>query len=400
MFRDFVKTLSYSMMRQIYLIVVMLLFQNYLTRAQVNFLLNGSFEDVNTCTEYQAECGVEGWFYLKDVKAQMLGNDSSIERLGKNSFGVRYNWVGYTGFSPVIGTILPCGLQVNHRYTFKGMIKATLNSHLILKPGICLGEKFYVPGRAFSKNIQPAPILFIAPVSRSDFFAFQYSFIADGKERYLTFGTYIEEDTTSARKKLIGVQTVSIVLDNFELTPENKKEIYCSGFLFNRENIYNYNFRHKEMDYSLFGKGELPIPLNNTGPGYFTRFKEPERQPLHSDTLKLGDVLFDFNKAKLKQEAVVMLETFFINTGNPNPVDRLYIDGHTDSIGSDKKNIELSNRRCETIRDWLIQHTGIPENRIYIRPYGEARPIAPNGTPEGRALNRRVEMIVFRKTEN
>jgi hypothetical protein len=39
--------------------------------SQANLLLNGDFKDVNTCSEYKAECGVEGWFYLKDVKVQV-----------------------------------------------------------------------------------------------------------------------------------------------------------------------------------------------------------------------------------------------------------------------------------------------------------------------------------------
>src|SRR6186997_2174121 len=79
--------------------------------AQSNLLLNGSFEDINTCTEYKAECGVEGWFYLRDVKAQMIPNDAGESKLGSNSFGIYITWKGFKDFSPLIGTILPCGLQ-------------------------------------------------------------------------------------------------------------------------------------------------------------------------------------------------------------------------------------------------------------------------------------------------
>ena len=129
------------------LLLSFLLLQCWIAHAQTNLLLNGGFEDINTCTEYKAECGVEAWFYLKDVKAQMLLNENNISLLGANSFGIFYNWTGYENFTPVIGTILPCGLQKNKRYTFKGIMTARLNPKLILKPAICLGEKFYVPGR-------------------------------------------------------------------------------------------------------------------------------------------------------------------------------------------------------------------------------------------------------------
>src|SRR5215216_6310912 len=88
-------------------VLILALFINNSVSAQSNLLLNGGFEDINTCVEYNAECGVEGWFYLKDVKAQMLANENNVARLDKNSFAVYFKWLGYTGFSPLIGTILP-----------------------------------------------------------------------------------------------------------------------------------------------------------------------------------------------------------------------------------------------------------------------------------------------------
>jgi len=94
--------------------------------AQTNLLLNGGFEQINTCTEYKADGGVEAWFYLKDVKVQMLSNEVSTALLGQNSFGIFYNWKGFTGFTPVIGTLLPCRLQAGKEYIFKGLISAKL----------------------------------------------------------------------------------------------------------------------------------------------------------------------------------------------------------------------------------------------------------------------------------
>ena len=382
------------------LLITVCLLQFSIAEAQTNLLLNGGFEDVNTCTEYNAECGVEGWFYLKDVKAQMLENETNTSRLGSNSFGIFYNWLGYTDFTPVIGAILPCGLQKDNRYTFKGIISAKLNPKLILKAGICVGEKFYVPKRFFSKNMQPERIESIKKIPNTNFFEFEYSFIATGKEKYLTFGTYIQEDTVGAKKKLIGTQTVSLVLDNFQLIPANEKETPCPDFILNKEDIYKYNFRHKEMDYSLFGRGELAIVFTNEDSNSITQIKEPPPPPippLKPDTLKLGDVFFDFNKAKLKPEALKMLETFFIKKNTLSSIDSMYVEGHTDSIGSNSRNLELSFQRCESIRQWLLQNNIANSSSIQVHPFGRSKPIASNSTPQGRAMNRRVEMIVFRK---
>ena len=378
-----------------------LLLQVRVTNAQTNLLLNGGFEEVNTCTEYSSECGVEGWFYLKDVKAQMMSNETNTTLLGTNSFAIFYNWLGFTGFTPIIGTILPCGLQKNNRYTFKGILSAKLNPKLIFKAGVCAGDKFYVPRRAFSKNMHPDSIISIKSIPNTNFFQFEYSFVADGTEKYLTFGTFIIEDTVGAKKKLIGTQTVSIVLDNFQLIPEDSRETTCPDFIGNKEEIYNYNFRHKEMDYSLFGRGELAIVFKNVDSNYITQIKEPLPPPLplpvRPDTLKLGDVFFDFNKANLKPEALKMLEAYFTNNTSSSTIDSMYVEGHTDSIGNDSRNLALSLLRCESIRQWLLQHQIVNAAYIQVHPFGKTKPIANNSTAAGRAKNRRVEMIVFRR---
>ncbi len=69
------------------------------------------------------------------------------------------------------------------------------------------------------------------------------------------------------------------------------------------------------------------------------------------------------------------------------------IGGHTDDVGSDADNLELSEARARSVREYLIQQ-GVPASDISSRGYGESRPRADNGTPEGRARNRRTEFRV------
>lgn len=381
------------------IVLLAVLFRPVNGHAQANILLNGGFEEVNTCTEYRSECAVEGWFYLKEVKVQMLLNETNAGLVGANSYGIFCTWKGYTDFTPVIGAVLPCGLQNGKRYTFRGLLSAKLHPKLILQPGVCLGEKFYVPGRPFSKTLQPKMISTITPVANTPFFSFEYSFIADGRSKYLTFGTYTKEDTTGAKKKLYGVQTISLVLDNFQLIPEDPNETVCPDYLLNKENIYAYNYRHREMDYSLFGKGDLAIEIGGDPVRYTTTVKSPPPPPqtLKADTLKLGDVFFDFNKSKLKTPALTMLSSYFSNNKQDGSIDSIRIEGHTDSIGNDKQNLLLSSQRCESVRNWLLQNNVVSANQSSIRPFGRSRPVASNKTLAGRALNRRVEIIVFRK---
>jgi len=74
-----------------------------------------------------------------------------------------------------------------------------------------------------------------------------------------------------------------------------------------------------------------------------------------------------------------------------NPGVRLRIEGHTDATGGELYNLALSQRRAETVRAWLVAH-GVASARLEARGFGESRPVADNATPQGRALNRRVEI--------
>lgn len=367
---------------------------------QANLLLNGDFEDINTCKEYKAECGVEAWFYMNDVKVQMIHNETYDTLPGANSFAIFYSWKGFRQFTPIIGTILPCQLQSGKKYTFRGWIAARLNANLLLKPGVCVGQNFYVPQRSFSKEMKPDSIVKLARVPNSSFFEFQYSFIATGDEQYLTFGTYVTEDTLYVKRNELGSQTISLRLDNFSLTSSDTFETFCPAFQINKESIYAYDYRHKEMDYSLYGKGKLPVELNSKTEDNLTQIVVPKPVPtplpIQPDTLKLGDVLFDFNKADLKANAIKMLTSFFISDTENGNIDSIYIEGHTDSVGSEEKNILLSQQRSQSVLKWLVSNYIVSNDKVAIHAFGKKRPMATNKTPAGRALNRRVEIIVFR----
>ncbi|MBE0604510.1 MAG: OmpA family protein [Deltaproteobacteria bacterium] len=76
----------------------------------------------------------------------------------------------------------------------------------------------------------------------------------------------------------------------------------------------------------------------------------------------------------------------------------LIVEGHTDSQGSTSYNQGLSRRRAEAVRDYLVQR-GYPADRIQTRGMGEGNPIADNASPEGRANNRRVEIVMERESQ-
>lgn len=100
---------------------------------------------------------------------------------------------------------------------------------------------------------------------------------------------------------------------------------------------------------------------------------------------------FEFNKATLTAEGRNHID-HAIQVMRENPTLRVSVEGHTDSVGTHAYNMKLSQRRATTVRGYMVSR-GIDAARITTEAYGETHPIATNSTAEGRAQNRRVEII-------
>ena len=112
-----------------------------------------------------------------------------------------------------------------------------------------------------------------------------------------------------------------------------------------------------------------------------------------------SDVLFDFDKADLRPEALESLKS--LATIVKHKATKVEIFGHTDSKGSDAYNQKLSEKRALSVKTWLLTNTNISKDLLHTIGLGETQPVAPNekedgsDNPEGRAQNRRVEILVF-----
>ena len=106
--------------------------------------------------------------------------------------------------------------------------------------------------------------------------------------------------------------------------------------------------------------------------------------------IRLRGVNFDFDRAEIRPASRPILDQA-ANRLRQCGSERLQVEGHTDSIGSDAYNQDLSERRARAVRDYLVSR-GVTGSRISSAGFGESRPIASNQTPEGRFLNRRVEV--------
>jgi len=105
-----------------------------------------------------------------------------------------------------------------------------------------------------------------------------------------------------------------------------------------------------------------------------------------------NDILFDFNSATLRPESRSTLRDLAANFQR-YPDEEISVEGHTDSVGDDAYNQRLSEQRAYSVKDYLVGE-GVPSSRITSVGYGETRPKETNSTPEGRQLNRRVEIHI------
>ncbi len=108
--------------------------------------------------------------------------------------------------------------------------------------------------------------------------------------------------------------------------------------------------------------------------------------------LILRGVNFDFDKSNIRPDAVPILEQA-CKTLKEEAAINVSCDGYTDSIGTEEYNLGLSKRRANAVRDWLVK-CGIPAARLSTRGFGESNPVATNATAEGRAQNRRTELVI------
>lgn len=150
-----------------------------------------------------------------------------------------------------------------------------------------------------------------------------------------------------------------------------------------------FNYAYYYLDDVLVKKIPpfLPVPVK---PDDLTRQKlEPGK------VIQLKNIYFEFDKDELMPRSYVELNKL-LKIMRENPKLAIEIVGHTDALGDDAYNLDLSRRRALAVVNFL-QENKINKNRLRSHGEGETKPIATNDTDEGRAQNRRVEFVVMKK---
>lgn len=143
------------------------------------------------------------------------------------------------------------------------------------------------------------------------------------------------------------------------------------GYLF-----YSSFFDYKNP--AVFNPLALDIPLN------------PIKQ---GSSVILNNIFFEHNSYELEDKSTAELDKI-VAFMNVNPSVSIELGGHTDDVGSDADNLDLSQKRAKAVYDYLV-NAGIPAAKLKYKGYGETKPVMPNTSDENRARNRRIEFKVL-----
>jgi len=133
------------------------------------------------------------------------------------------------------------------------------------------------------------------------------------------------------------------------------------------------------------------VPTDAEGRGLYGM----EAELITRGLLTLNTIYFDYNSATLKPESYQTLREVGLILIKYSEL-KIEIGGHTDSVGGDSYNLQLSRVRAEAVLNWLLDNTTeLTLTQFTVKGYGESQPVTDNDTEAGRTLNRRVEFRVL-----
>ncbi|MBS1734324.1 MAG: OmpA family protein [Bacteroidetes bacterium] len=347
-------------------------------RAQ-NLVANPGFEDINNCTEYHSDCGIEAWFNIPPVNTLVKYKAAPVPVLGHNFLVLPVeNVYEKPGNRGVVYTMLRCPLSAGRKYKISFFINSS-------------GRKFYHLDFCFLESdpnkpgFKPTNLIPSFSITEPDLETeyklgwkiVEREFMATANDNYLVIGNFSPEKMAYEQKDMMNrLGDVLYFIDEMSVKAIDPVPL-CSDYDKRQAELYKQDYRHTE-----FVSVEKEIPLQ-------------EKNELVNDTIIIPAVLFKTNSSELRQSFYNMLDSICEKL-KTKTISNIYITGHTDNTGTQQINEQLSLARANSIRRYIA--TKIPELDPIITTSGKAsmEPVADNKTSEGRQQNRRVQIIVTR----
>lgn len=388
-----------------------------------NFLANADFEEFNTCQEFGSKCAPEAWFRIPPEDLRVAEKTDRTPFQGKLSEVLVVENINHPLSRRVfLYTKLLCPLLQGKEYQLSFYLKNPKLKDYNVQ--VLFTEEELISGIKnpldFTPNLEFTIEQEASEGTDSGWKKVSTNFQATGKEVFMTMGYFSKKEIKATRKHTSNSKgDVIILIDNVELVPMDKNEKLCNDFETVKDKIYNQNYRHsnkisinhrpediQETDWNdnFFENPEKideekkekdkTVLEENSKPIF------PNREWTEKDTLvfEIPFVAFDFDKTLIKEEFQSKLDSFALHIQYLNPKKVQFI-GHTDSMGSPSYNQKLSTNRAKAVQAYMnrFEFFKIPNTEVIGQ--GESNPKASNKTMEGRQMNRRVEIIIFKNKD-
>jgi len=182
---------------------------------------------------------------------------------------------------------------------------------------------------------------------------------------------YVHEELASLDQKVEGVETS--IEENQKRIKEHDERLETLGSLITQHDAQFKSVDGKIEEVKKFAQGKL----------------------IFKETLRNKEAKFKVDSFELGPEAQAILDKFVEVLIAQDKGVYLEIQGHTDTTGPENWNLLLGKKRAEAVMDYLYKRHHIPLHRMQVISYGSSAPVAENSNREGRARNRRVEILVY-----
>ena len=182
---------------------------------------------------------------------------------------------------------------------------------------------------------------------------------------------YVRQEAAAIDQKVQGVETA--IEENQKRIKEHDERLATIGSLITEQ---------QEQIKSVDGKIEEVR-------------KASQGKLLFKETLRNDQAKFKFDSSELAPEAKAALDVFVQRLVEENRGIYLEIQGHTDSTGEESYNLVLGKKRADAVMEYLYKQYHIPLHRMEVFSFGSSAPVGDNKTKDGRAQNRRVDILVY-----
>lgn len=348
-----------------------------------SLLLNSDLEEVNTCTEYDAECAPEAWISSSPGFSNFF-KDRNRAHSGEYCLALDAGHHSKPFFRSFIRTPLLCALRAGHQYRVSFYLKSP-HPALLDSVGFYFGEIDPLLERKPVHRLAPSGYVQF-PMARRNDSAWQkveMDFVANGQEAFFQvayFGINDVQGSTGIDREA----RFQIFVDDIEMYALDPAESICANWQERKDSIYGQNARHEFLKRILsYRRQQPPGPLHL-----------PLTRIMKVDTLVLPDILFETGEAALALNQQWVLDSL-CRQQHGRSIDSVSIEGHTDDTGTDTLNFRLSGERAVSVANYMRQCAWYSRALFQVKGWGSSRPLVPNLGPEQRRKNRRVEILIF-----